>query len=186
MPAPVTETEVRGADWYGEDLSGQEHTRVAFIGLDLSEATDDSAVFTECTFLDCRFNLSRHTDAAFLNCTFSSCSFFQAEFTACKFVGSAFDRCSFDLVTVDGGDWSFVAIPGADLTKATFTGTRMREADLTRADIENAEAVFLCNAVRGILPVRQLAQRQWLPDAGIEQIRRKLAQALPAFSFQEH
>ena len=62
----------------------------------------------------------------------------QAEFTACKFVGSAFDRCSFDLVTVDGGDWSFVAMPEADLTKATFTGTRMREADLTRAKASGA------------------------------------------------
>jgi hypothetical protein len=47
-----------GADWYGEDLSGQEHTRVAFSGVDLSETTDDGAVFTECTFRDCRFNLS--------------------------------------------------------------------------------------------------------------------------------
>jgi 4-amino-4-deoxychorismate lyase len=63
---------------------------------------------------------------------------------------------------------------------------RAGQADLTRAEIENAEAVFLCNAVRGILPVRQLGQRQWLPDAGVEQIRRQLAQALPAFSFQEH
>jgi fluoroquinolone resistance protein len=53
--------EVRGADWYGEDLSGQEHTRVAFSGVDLSESTDDGAVFTECTFRDCKFNLSRHT-----------------------------------------------------------------------------------------------------------------------------
>ena len=54
----ATETEVRRADWYGEDLSGQEHTRVAFVGVDLTEATDDGAVFTECTFRDCRFNLS--------------------------------------------------------------------------------------------------------------------------------
>jgi fluoroquinolone resistance protein len=131
VPASPTETEVRGADWYGEDLSGQEHVRVAFVGVDLSEATDEGAVFTECTFRDCRFNLSRHTDAAFLNCTFTGCSFFDARLTDCKFVGSTFDRCTFDLLAVTGGDWSFVGLPGADLTRATFDGARMREADLT-------------------------------------------------------
>jgi uncharacterized protein YjbI with pentapeptide repeats len=110
---PSTESEIRQADWYGEDISGQEHTRVAFIGVDLTEITDDGAVFTECTFRDCRFNLSKHTDAAFLNCTFTGCSFFDATFTDCKFVGSMFDRCTFDLMTVERGDWSFVGLPGA-------------------------------------------------------------------------
>jgi fluoroquinolone resistance protein len=129
--APPTETDVRGADWYGDDLSGQEHTRVAFSGVDLSEATDVGAVFTECAFRDCRFNLSEHTDAAFLNCTFTGCSFFQATFVDCKFVGSMFDRCTFDLMTVRGGDWSFVGLPGADVRRATVTGARLREADLT-------------------------------------------------------
>ena len=116
----ATETEVRGADWYGEDLSGQEHTRVAFSGVDLSETTDDGAVFTECTFRDCRFNLSRHTEAAFLNCTFTGCSFFQAEFTDCKVTGSTFERCTFDLMAVVRGDWSFVGLPGADLRRASL------------------------------------------------------------------
>jgi uncharacterized protein YjbI with pentapeptide repeats len=126
---PGTETEVRGADWYGDDLSGQEHTRVAFSGVDLSESTDDGAVFTECTFRDCKFNLSRHTEAAFLNCTFTGCSFFQAEFTDCKVTGSTFERCSFDLMSVVRGDWSFVGLAGADLGRASFA--RLREADLT-------------------------------------------------------
>jgi uncharacterized protein YjbI with pentapeptide repeats len=30
---------------------------------------------------------------------------------------------------VDGGDWSFVSLRGADLSSATFTDVRMREAD---------------------------------------------------------
>jgi 4-amino-4-deoxychorismate lyase len=59
-------------------------------------------------------------------------------------------------------------------------------SDLMPADVEAADAVFLCNAVRGILPVRQLGQRQWPRHAVVEQIRRQLAQALPAFSNQEH
>jgi fluoroquinolone resistance protein len=35
---PPTGTDVRSADWYGEDLSGQAHTGVAFSGVDLSES----------------------------------------------------------------------------------------------------------------------------------------------------
>ena len=131
MGEPTTETEVRDADWYGEDLSGREHTAVRFSGVDLTEATGEGAVFTDCTFVDCKFNAARFTDAAFLNCSFTGCAFFQAEFTACKFVGSRFQRCTFDLMSVDGGDWSFVLLPGADLARATLAGTRMREADLT-------------------------------------------------------
>ena len=79
--------------------------------MDLTEATGDGAGFTDCTFRDCRFNLAQLSDAAFLTCTFTGCSFFQAVFTDCKLVGSRFERCTFDLLTVDGGDWSFVGLP---------------------------------------------------------------------------
>jgi 4-amino-4-deoxychorismate lyase len=62
---------------------------------------------------------------------------------------------------------------------------RAGEAELTPADVENADAVFLCNAVRGILPVRRLGQRQWPIDADVERIRRQLLQEQPAFSPEE-
>ena len=42
-----------------------------------------------------------------------------------------FDDCTFDITKVEGGNWSFVGLPGADLHSATFTGVRLREADLT-------------------------------------------------------
>jgi 4-amino-4-deoxychorismate lyase len=60
-----------------------------------------------------------------------------------------------------------------------------REAQLTPADIENAEAIFLCNSVRGILPVSRLGQRQWSPDPRIAAIRRQLAEEQPAFRHLE-
>jgi uncharacterized protein YjbI with pentapeptide repeats len=41
-----------------------------------------------------------------------------------------FDRCTFGLMTVERGDWSFVDLPGAALTRATLTAARMRQADL--------------------------------------------------------
>jgi len=59
------------------------------------------------------------------------------------------------------------------------------ECDLSPADVENADAVFLCNSVRGILPVRRLGNRDWSPDANIAAIRRQLAQDQPAFPHLE-
>jgi uncharacterized protein YjbI with pentapeptide repeats len=136
--APPTESEVRHEDWACDDISGQEHARVAFHHVDLTEVVDQGASFTECVFSDCRFNASVHTDAAFVNCAFTNCSFFDATFTGCKLVGSMFDRCTFGLLKVTGGDWSFVGLPGADLSKSRIVGVRMRECDLTAAKLAGA------------------------------------------------
>jgi uncharacterized protein YjbI with pentapeptide repeats len=53
-------------------------------------------------------------------------------------MGSMFERCSFGALTAQGGDWSFVGLPGADLRRATLTDLRMREADLTGARLSEA------------------------------------------------
>ena len=37
-----------------------------------------------------------------------------------------------DLLSVVGGDWSFTGLPGADLSRATLTGVKLREADLLK------------------------------------------------------
>src|SRR5690606_7132767 len=44
-----------------------------------------------------------------------------------------FDSCTYDLLKVDGGDWSFTGLQGADLSRAAFKDVRMREADLAGA-----------------------------------------------------
>ena len=51
--------------------------------------------------------------------------------------------------------------------------------------VESAQAVFLCNAVRGILPVGRLGTREWRPHARTTDLRRRLAAAQPAFAFEE-
>lgn len=56
---------------------------------------------------------------------------------------------------------------------------------LGRETVESAQAVFLCNAVRGILPVGRLGAREWRPDPATAALRRRLAAAHPAFAFQE-
>lgn len=139
QPAAKTLTQIRDQDWYARDLSDEAHSQVEFIDLDLTETTGHGATFTDCTFRGVRFNVTNQTGAAFTNCTFKRCVFFEATFTGCKFVGSMFDQCTHDLMKVDGGDWSFVGLPGADLRSATFSGVRMREADLTGARFEGAK-----------------------------------------------
>ena len=134
----ATESTVTGADWYGEDVSGQEHTRVRFVDLDMTDARGSGAVFTECTFHRARFNVAQLESTAFLNCTFSGCSFYDARLKDCKLVGSTFDGCTFDVMQVTGGNWSFVGLPGADLRSAAFTRVQMREADLNGARCDGA------------------------------------------------
>lgn len=132
-PAPGTEATIAGADWYGRNLHRQQYQRTLFVDVDLTEAENEGCVFNECTFRRARFNASTHHSAAFVNCTFVSCNFFDSKFTECKLTGSMFDGCQFDHMQVVDGDWAFVGLPGADLRRASFLRTRLREADLTGA-----------------------------------------------------
>ena len=56
-----------------------------------------------------------------------------------------------------------------------------REAPLTRTMLEGADAVFLCNAVRGILPVGSLGDRRWAMHPALDAMRRRLHKVEPAF-----
>lgn len=139
IPAADPDHTISGEDWYAEDLSGREYTRTAFREVDLSETSSQLGTkFIECSFRGVNFNVSTHTSAAFDNCTFTTCNFFGATFADCKFVGARFDHCSFDRLSVQGGDWSFASLPGADLRTAKFEDVRMREADLSSARCNGA------------------------------------------------
>jgi 4-amino-4-deoxychorismate lyase len=56
------------------------------------------------------------------------------------------------------------------------------ERRLTVRDIEEAEALFLCNSVRGILPVARLDARLWEPDPEVGALIDRLAREQPAFA----
>lgn len=66
---------------------------------------------------------------------------------------------------------------------------RQRLIDLAAAQVapldpdalQRADAIFLCNAVRGILPVARLDERQWAPHPAVAGLRRRLGDAHPAF-----
>ena len=57
-----------------------------------------------------------------------------------------------------------------------------REARLAVTDVEAADAVFLSNAARGILPVARLGARVWRPHPQVAHLRRRLAAEHPAFA----
>ena len=54
-------------------------------------------------------------------------------------------------------------------------------AAVTPDDLADADAVALCNAVRGILPVRALGAREWSPHPATDELQARLAMAYPMF-----
>lgn len=60
-----------------------------------------------------------------------------------------------------------------------------REARLSPGQVESADAVFLCNAVRGILPVARLGARTWPPHPSVAAVRRILARLHPGFALDD-
>jgi 4-amino-4-deoxychorismate lyase len=66
--------------------------------------------------------------------------------------------------------WLLANLPGAAV------------ADLSGAEVSQADALFLCNAVRGILPVRRLGMREWPRSDAVAAVRARLAEAQPAFN----
>lgn len=61
----------------------------------------------------------------------------------------------------------------------------VEEVVLSRALLESSEALFLGNAVRGILPVCRLGERQWPPSPAIAALQAQLAAAVPMFAGAE-
>ena len=55
-------------------------------------------------------------------------------------------------------------------------------ASVSLAQLQSADALALCNAVRGILPVAWLGAQSWRPHPAVAQLQAKLALAYPMFS----
>jgi 4-amino-4-deoxychorismate lyase len=67
-------------------------------------------------------------------------------------------------------DWLLANVPGAQV------------AELSAAEVSHASALFVCNSVRGILPVARLGMREWPRDEAVAPLRARLAEANPAFA----
>lgn len=89
-----------------------------------------------------------------------------------------------NLFVLRGGRWSTPPVDRcgvAGVCRARLLpALHAQEARLSVADVEGADAVFLCNAVRGILPVASLGSRRWPPaDDALAAARRALAHSHP-------
>lgn len=62
----------------------------------------------------------------------------------------------------------------------------VREARLSRAHVEQAGAVFVCNAVRGILDVNRLGESAFASDRDVGELQSRLATEQPAFASGEN
>ena len=58
------------------------------------------------------------------------------------------------------------------------------ERRLTVDEVDSADAIFLCNSVRGILPVAALGDRHWSPHPRTAQLQQMLANAEPGFEMR--
>jgi len=58
----------------------------------------------------------------------------------------------------------------------------VRIATLTSEAVASADALAICNAVRGILPVASLGARAWAPHPALDELQDGLAMAFPMFS----
>lgn len=58
----------------------------------------------------------------------------------------------------------------------------VEEAELAPGEVEDAAALALCNAVRGILPVSLLGARNWAAHPALTELQARLAMAYPMFS----
>ncbi len=61
-----------------------------------------------------------------------------------------------------------------------------QEAHLSRLEVEQAEAIFICNAVRGILTVMRLGDAEFPVDQDVRDLQKQLAKEQPAFAIGEH
>ncbi len=80
-----------------------------------------------------------HTGTAFLRCTFRRTRLYGAAFLDCKMTGSVFESAELRPLRVEGGDWSYVRLRGADLRGVSLRGVRLAEADLTDADLTDVD-----------------------------------------------
>ncbi len=109
----------------------------------------------------------------------------------CDMQGQVISATSANLFILENGQWHTPAVDEAGVAGVCrahlLAASDARVGRIVPARVENAEAVFLCNAVRGILPVAALGARHW---PGIHPAIAKLGQHLhglnPGFaSFKE-
>ena len=99
--------------------------------------------------------------------------------------GNAIGATAANLFALIAGRWVTPAI--VDCGIAGVCRARLQpaldavERVLSPAEVESADAVFLCNAVRGILTVARLGARTWAPHPAVAAAKIELSRLHPSF-----
>jgi 4-amino-4-deoxychorismate lyase len=113
----------------------------------------------------------------------------------CDEAGNAIAATSANLFVFRGGQggqsgWLTPAVDRCGIAGVcrewALTALDARETVLSPEDVNAADAVFLCNALRGILPVARLGARRWSRHQAATEAQRLLAAAHPAFAVVNH
>ncbi len=120
------------------------------ISADVLERSADISEFVRCTFIACDLQGTWCAGRTFAECIFRDCDLSLADldrtalqdvtFERCKLVGARFDHCHTFLLSVAFAQCilDLASFHGLKLKGTRFTGCRMRETDLSDADLSNA------------------------------------------------
>jgi 4-amino-4-deoxychorismate lyase len=107
----------------------------------------------------------------------------------CSAEGDVVCATAANLFALDDAGWSTPPVDRCGVAGVCrswiLAETGARERRLAAGDVESAQALVLCNAVRGILPVARLGDRSWPPHPQVSALQRLLASAHPAFAVPE-
>ena len=100
--------------------------------------------------------------------------------------GNAISATAANLFVLRGGQWLTPQVDRCGIAgvcrQHLLPLLDARVQRLSMNDLETANAVFLCNAVRGILPVARIGGREWAPHPEVANARQALAGTHPGFS----
>ena len=103
---------------------------MTFRGCDFSEVLLDLCEFDRCVFRSCRFAGTVFRRCSVTNCSFPYASLFNVTFDECRMMGSSLAEASVSALTPKGGNWSFTALNGLDLSRIVWEGASFEGADL--------------------------------------------------------
>lgn len=102
--------------------------------------------------------------------------------------GDVVSAASANLFVLRAGQWSTPPVDRCGVAGVCrghlLPALRAREARLSVRDIDAADTLFLCNAVRGILAVARVGARAFDPHPAIGEARRALSRLHPAFAME--
>jgi 4-amino-4-deoxychorismate lyase len=106
----------------------------------------------------------------------------------CDGAGRVVSATSANLFVSHAGRWSTSPVDRCGVAGTCrahlLPALHAKERTLSRQDIDSADALFLCNAVRGILVVARVGARAFAPHPVLDAARRALSRLHPAFPME--